>query len=133
MSDAMERLTARLGRSTPTAGPALFVCRHRVFGVGMFDVAAVLEGDRLVAEAGERRRGEVDVVVGPSPAATAPSVCFISATAARGPAGHRAVPVNAREPRCVLYLGNEIDRVGPPEGGRGRTGTNPLGGASYEP
>jgi hypothetical protein len=34
-----------------------------VFGVGMFDVAAVLEGDRLVAEAGERA-GEVDVVVG---------------------------------------------------------------------
>ena len=63
MSDAMERLTARLDLSTPTAGPALFVCRHRVFGVGMFDVAAVVDGDRLVAEAGERR-GEVDVVVG---------------------------------------------------------------------
>jgi hypothetical protein len=63
MSDAMEQLTARLDRSAPTAGPALFVCRHRVFGVGMFDVAAVLEGDRLVAEAGARA-GEVDVVVG---------------------------------------------------------------------
>jgi hypothetical protein len=63
MSEAMERLTARLDRSSPTAGPALFVCRHRVFGVGMFDVAAVLEGDRLVAEAGERA-GEMDVVVG---------------------------------------------------------------------
>lgn len=62
MGDAMERLTVRLARSTPTAGPALFLCRHRVFGVGMFDVAAVLEGDRLVAEAGER--GEGDVVVG---------------------------------------------------------------------
>jgi hypothetical protein len=63
MSDAMAQLTARLDRSTRTAGPALFVCRHRVFGVGMFDVAAVLEGDRLVAEAGSRP-GEVDVVVG---------------------------------------------------------------------
>jgi hypothetical protein len=62
MSDAMERLAARLNRSAPTAGPALFVCRHRVFGVGMFDVAAVQEGDRLVAEAGGRP-GEVDVVV----------------------------------------------------------------------
>jgi hypothetical protein len=63
MSDTMEQLTARLDRSTPTEGPALFVCRQRVFGVGMFDVAAVLEGDRLVAEAG-MRSDEVDVVVG---------------------------------------------------------------------
>ncbi len=63
MGDTMERLADRLGLSTATAGPALFVCRHRVFGVGMFDVAAVLEGDRLVAEAGARR-GPVDVVVG---------------------------------------------------------------------
>ena len=51
------------GPGAPTAGPALFVCRHRVYGVGMFDVAAVLEGDRVVAEAGSRG-GEVDVVVG---------------------------------------------------------------------
>jgi hypothetical protein len=63
MSDAMEELTARLDRTTPAAGPALFVCRHRVFGVGMFDVSSVLEGDQLVAEAGSRP-GEVDVVVG---------------------------------------------------------------------
>ena len=33
-------------------GPALFVCRHHVFGVGAFAVAAVLEGDRIVARAG---------------------------------------------------------------------------------
>ncbi|MBA3894941.1 MAG: hypothetical protein H0X69_14855 [Gemmatimonadales bacterium] len=63
MSDALERLADRLELAAPTAGPALFVCRHRVFGVGMFDVAAVLEGDRLVAEAGQRRQ-EVDVLVG---------------------------------------------------------------------
>jgi hypothetical protein len=63
MSEAMEDLTARLDLSTPTTGPALFVCRHRVFGVGMFDVTTVLDGDRLVAEAGQRG-GEVDVVVG---------------------------------------------------------------------
>jgi hypothetical protein len=63
MSDTMRQLTARLNRVTPTAGPALFVCRHRVFGVGMFDVAAVLEGDRIVAEAGAAPEG-VDVVVG---------------------------------------------------------------------
>ncbi len=63
MSEAMEHLTARLARSAPTAGPALFVCRHRVFGVGMFDVDAVQAGDRLVAEAGAGEGG-VDVVVG---------------------------------------------------------------------
>lgn len=63
MSDAMARLTERLAASTPTAGPVLFVCRHRVYGVGMFDVAAVLEGDAVVARAGETA-GPMDVVVG---------------------------------------------------------------------
>jgi hypothetical protein len=63
MGDAMEALAARLGLEKPTAGPALFVCRHRVFGVGMFDAAEVLAGDRLVAEAGSGP-GEVDVLVG---------------------------------------------------------------------
>jgi len=63
MGEALERLTEQLGRSTPTAGPVLFVCRHRVYGVGMFDVAAVLAGDAVVAEAGAVHRS-VDVVVG---------------------------------------------------------------------
>jgi hypothetical protein len=63
MSEAMEELAGRLRRSAPTAGPALFVCRHRVYGVGMFDAAAVLDGDRLVAEAGAGP-GAVDILVG---------------------------------------------------------------------
>ncbi len=63
MSEAMTRLVAGLEQATPTMGPALFVCRHRVFGVGMFDAEEVLAGDRLVAEAGAGR-GEVDVLVG---------------------------------------------------------------------
>jgi hypothetical protein len=63
MGEAMEALTARLSLTTPTAGPALFVCRHRVFGVGMFDAAEVLAGDRLVADAGSGP-DEVDVLVG---------------------------------------------------------------------
>jgi hypothetical protein len=63
MTDAMEQLTRRLDGSTPTAGPVVFVCEHRVFGVGMFDVAAVLAGDELVAAAGESR-APVDVLVG---------------------------------------------------------------------
>lgn len=52
MGEAMARLAGQLGRQRPTAGPVLFTCRHRIYGVGMFDVATVLEGDRLVAEAG---------------------------------------------------------------------------------
>ena len=63
MGDAMADLVARLQLTAPTAGPALFVCRHRVFGVGMFDAAEVLAGDRLVAEAGSSP-GEMDVLVG---------------------------------------------------------------------
>jgi hypothetical protein len=63
MSDAMAELTRTLDHSRPTAGPVLFVCEHRVFGVGMFDVAAVLDGDAAVAEAG-RVRSPVDVLVG---------------------------------------------------------------------
>ena len=63
MSDAMEQLTARLAATSPTEGPVLFVCRHRVYGVGMFDVTAVLAGDRVVARAGETHPS-VDVLVG---------------------------------------------------------------------
>ncbi len=58
MSEAMERLAARLG----AAGPALFVCRHRVHGVGMFDVAEVRAGDALVTRAAAA--GEANVLVG---------------------------------------------------------------------
>ena len=63
MADALDRLTERLARRTPTEGPVLFECRHRVYGVGMFDAATVLAGDRLVAEAGAAYES-VDVLVG---------------------------------------------------------------------
>jgi hypothetical protein len=63
MADAVESLTRRLGRTGPAAGPVLFVCQHRVFGVGMFDVRTVLAGDTLVADAGTSGT-PVDVVVG---------------------------------------------------------------------
>ncbi|HLQ22196.1 MAG TPA: hypothetical protein VK132_03265 [Gemmatimonadales bacterium] len=63
MGDAVGTATARLAASRRVAGPVLFVCRHRVYGVGMFDVASVLDGRRIVLEAGAL--GEpVDVVVG---------------------------------------------------------------------
>ena len=53
MSDTVTALADRLraaGEPVP-AGPALFVCRHHVFGVGTFAVDAVLEGERIVAAA----------------------------------------------------------------------------------
>ena len=53
MADAVRELAERLrvgGR--PVRGPALFVCKHQVFGVGMFAADAVRAGDRLVQEAG---------------------------------------------------------------------------------
>ncbi len=63
MADALGSLARRLDLSHPTGGPVLFVCEHRVFGVGMFDVAAVLAGDATVASAGSSG-APVDVLVG---------------------------------------------------------------------
>jgi hypothetical protein len=63
MSEALAELTGRLGRRGPVAGPVLFVCRHRTYGVGMFDVSEALAGDAAVAAAGAGG-AEVDVVVG---------------------------------------------------------------------
>lgn len=63
MADALEGLARRLDESHPTAGPVLFVCEHRVFGVGMFDVSAVLAGNEQVAAAGDEQ-STVDVLVG---------------------------------------------------------------------
>jgi hypothetical protein len=63
MSDAVGDLVRRLSRSRRAEGPVLFVCRHRVYGVGMFDAAAAMAGARLLADAGAS--GEpVDLVVG---------------------------------------------------------------------
>jgi hypothetical protein len=63
MADAMEDLTRKLSETHPTSGPVLFVCEHRVFGVGMFDVSAVLAGNAQVAAAGEEG-SPVDILVG---------------------------------------------------------------------
>jgi hypothetical protein len=53
MSDSVRDLAERLRASgRPVSGPALFVCKHQVFGVGMFAAEAVRAGDRLVEEAG---------------------------------------------------------------------------------
>src|SRR5881628_1251573 len=54
MGDALRGLADELrAGGEPVHGPALFVCRHHVFGVGTFAVDAVLAGDALVRAAGE--------------------------------------------------------------------------------
>ena len=54
MGDAVRALADRLrAAGEPVHGPALFVCRHHVFGVGTFAVEAVLAGDGIVRAAGE--------------------------------------------------------------------------------
>ena len=63
MADAVRQLAERLrAGGRPVSGPALFVCQHHVFGVGMFAADAVRAGDRLVQEAGAR--GEAEILVG---------------------------------------------------------------------
>ena len=64
MGDTVRELADRLraaGRAVQ--GPALFVCKHQVFGVGMFSADAVREGDALVEAAGASE-ADADVLVG---------------------------------------------------------------------
>jgi hypothetical protein len=53
MAEALSALTRRMARGRPMADPVVFRCRHRAFGVGMFDATEVLAGDAAVAAAGE--------------------------------------------------------------------------------
>lgn len=63
MPEAVAGLAARLrSRGASLAGPALFVCRHHVYGVGTFAVDAVLDGERVVTDAAAA--GPADVLVG---------------------------------------------------------------------
>ena len=63
MGDTLTAYRRRLARARATAGPALFVTRHRAFGVGMFDVSEAREASKMLVEAGAH--GEtVDLMVG---------------------------------------------------------------------
>jgi len=63
MSDTVTALVTQLRASgRPVQGPALFVCKHEVFGVGMFSAESVRGGDRLVATAGAD--GGAEVLIG---------------------------------------------------------------------
>lgn len=53
MADTVRDLADQLrAGGRPVSGPALFICKHQVFGVGMFAADSVRAGDRLVEEAG---------------------------------------------------------------------------------
>lgn len=63
MPDAVRGLAQRMReQGEPVAGPALFVCRHNVFGVGTFTVDTVLDGERMVAETARRLEGGLVLV-----------------------------------------------------------------------
>jgi hypothetical protein len=62
MADALTGFVARRSRARATLGPALFVTRHRAFGVGMFDVAEARMARASLAEA-LGQPGESELVI----------------------------------------------------------------------
>jgi hypothetical protein len=63
MSDTVTTLAEQLrSAGRVVRGPALFICKHQVFGVGMFSADSVRAGDRLVEQAGVE--GAAEVLVG---------------------------------------------------------------------
>lgn len=57
-----EYVSAQTTRGNAMAGPVIFHCTHRAFGVGMIDTADVVEADRMVSQSGAS--GSVNVLVG---------------------------------------------------------------------
>ena len=57
--DAFRRDEASIGHSVETA---VLHCRHRSYGVGMFDTAEVVDADRAIRDAGNR--GSAEIVIG---------------------------------------------------------------------
>jgi hypothetical protein len=63
MEDSVTDWTTRHGASRPTAGPALFTCRHAVYGVGMYPACTATEAfDAFVPVASDDAGG--DLVIG---------------------------------------------------------------------
>ncbi len=63
MGDAITEWTTALGRDRPTAAPALFTCRHAVYGVGMFPVRTAFDGFDAFAPLAQSATGG-DLVIG---------------------------------------------------------------------
>lgn len=68
-------------------GPVVLHCAHRAYGVGMFDTTAVLEGDRLAAEAAARGASHL-LVATVSHCHGALALLPLPASAPRGPAAN---------------------------------------------
>jgi hypothetical protein len=64
MGEAVEAWTAARHRERPTAGPALFTCRHMVHGVGMYPARLAFEGFDALAAQMTRTPAGADLVVG---------------------------------------------------------------------
>ncbi len=63
MREAVAGIVHRRGSDRRVEGPMIFHCRHRAFGVGMFDVDEVLSADRELERAGALP-GTFEAVVG---------------------------------------------------------------------
>lgn len=63
MRDAVTRWSDAHGRERPTAPPAIFNCRHAVFGVGMYPVRAAFDGFAGLVPVGDSPGGG-DLVIG---------------------------------------------------------------------
>ena len=60
MSDTVRALADDLrAAGRPVQGPALFICKHQVFGVGMFSADSVRAGDKLVEESATAHEAEI--------------------------------------------------------------------------
>lgn len=63
MGDAVAAWTVAHGRSRPTSGPALFSCRHAVYGVGMYPACAATDAFEAFVSVAEGDDGG-DLVIG---------------------------------------------------------------------
>jgi hypothetical protein len=63
MGDAVAAWTSDRARERPTVGPALFACRHVVYGVGMYPAVRAREALELLAEGLRATPAGVDLVV----------------------------------------------------------------------
>ncbi|MEP6591565.1 MAG: hypothetical protein ABJC19_10320 [Gemmatimonadota bacterium] len=63
MGDAVRDWSTTLGVDHPTAEPALFTCRHAVYGVGMFPARAAFAGLDSLASVADTATGG-DIVIG---------------------------------------------------------------------
>jgi len=108
MSETLSGMTRRMApaaaaRDTIVPDPVVFRCRHRVYGVGMFDAAEVLAGDAAVAEAGASGAG-ADILVGTV------SSCHGAISVL-----HLGPDQGSEEPPGVLYSSSQSGRPARPE------------------